>query len=338
MRLTLYLKDYETEKIFSYIRWIFLLIAAILFYYPPLDKILQFEHRTFNILLIVGIFYMGISQIIFMRMDSNHKSFRLLIKCGIAFDYIALMWLLVLTGGVESMLFPISYLLVMHATIYWRTKGAFLSSFFMSAGYAVFLFQDENVTGKLLAVFLMNLVFIWIIGLFGSLIVLRERKHFKMKEIYHELVVTDYLTGLYNHRHFQEHLSHLVQEAVPISLIMGDIDNFKPINDQYGHLVGDDVLRSLGKVFDETAEKFNGVAFRYGGEEFAFLIPFSSESRAVEFIEELYRLMNDMWFTNERWTTTMSFGAANLKDGQKKEELLAIADELLYKADRKSVV
>ncbi|WML49229.1 GGDEF domain-containing protein [Neobacillus sp. PS3-34] len=334
MRFTLYLKDYETEKIFSYIRWIFLLIASMLFYYPPLDNILHFEHRTFNVLLLTGILYMGISQIIFMRMDSNNKSFPTLIKAGIVFDYIALMWLLVLTGGVDSILFPISYLLVMHATIYWRTKGSFLASFFTSLGYTGILFLENNVSEQLVALFLMNIVFIWIIGLFGSLIVLRERKHIKMKEIYHELVVTDYLTGLYNHRHFQEHLSHLTQEAVPFSLIIGDIDNFKPINDRYGHLVGDEVLRCLGKLFGELAEKYNGLAFRYGGEEFAFLIPSSRVSATAEFIEEIYSSMNEMLFTNDQWTATMSFGAASKKEDQKKNELLAIADNLLYKAKK----
>ncbi|MDP4170522.1 MAG: GGDEF domain-containing protein [Bacillota bacterium] len=332
MRLSLYLNDYETEKTFSYVRWIFLLISALLFYYPPIDKILGYEHHTFSTLFIFGFVYMALSHFIFKRMDSSHRHFGTLIKFGILFDYIALMWLLLLTGGIQSTLYPISFLLVMHATIYWRTRGAFLASFFTSLGYSLIFLKENNVTEKLWIVFLMNIVFIWVIGLFGSLIVLRERKHIKMNEIYHELLVTDYLTGLYNHRHFQEHLRKLTTDDTPFYFVMGDIDSFKQINDKYGHLVGDEVLRVLGKVFCELSDHYNGLAFRYGGEEFAFLIPSTTEQTAHDFIRDIYKYMNDKLFTVEKWTATMSFGVALFKPGQTADELLSAADSLLYKA------
>jgi len=332
MRFTLYLKDYETERIFTFLRWIFLFIACVLFYYPPLDAILKFEHRSFPALLIMGILYMAIAQAVFMRMDSNHKYFSLLIKCGIVFDFIALMWLIVLTHGVESILFPVSFLLVMHATIYWKTKGSFISSAFATLGYAVIFFFEQQHTEDMWVIFLMNITFIWIIGLFGAMIVLRERKHIKMKEIYHELVVTDYLTGLYNHRHFQEQLRMLSDKESSFFLIMGDIDNFKPINDQYGHLVGDEVLRCLGKIFNDTADKYGGLAFRYGGEEFAFLIPYSPQVDIHAFVTEIYQHINERPFTEKGWTSTISFGVSIFNGSKTTDILLASADSLLYKA------
>jgi diguanylate cyclase len=242
------------------------------------------------------------------------------------------MWLLVLTGGINSILFPISFLLVMHATIYWRTKGAFLTSISISFGYIVIFIQERIVSEQQWFSFVMNLIFIWIVGLFGSLIVLRERKHFRQKEIFHELVVTDYLTGLNNHRHFQEHMRHLTDKEIPFVLIMGDIDHFKEINDGYGHLIGDDVLRSLGKLFTEIVTKYEGHAFRYGGEEFTFLIPVIPELDIVTFFDELYQRMNEKSFTCDKWTVTMSFGVATYMAGQTSNQILSVVDELLYEA------
>lgn len=332
MRLSLYLNDYETERVFSYLRWIFVFICGSMFYYPPIDHILQFEHATFSYLFFSGIVYIVISQIALEKMDPNHKAFPLLTKSGILFDFIAYVWLLVLTGGVTSMLFPIGILIVMHATIYWQTKGAFIASLFSSIAYLIIFLQEPSSTQKLWLIFGMNLIFIWVVGLFGSLIVLRERKHFKMKEMYHELVVTDYLTGLYNHRHFQEHLRHLTDSKTPYLLIMGDIDQFKSINDQYGHLVGDDVLRTIGKIFSEIAKDFEGQAFRYGGEELAFLLPASAESKLTMFLETVYHELNHACFTTENWNITMSFGVAAWNEGYSSNEIISIADNLLYKA------
>ncbi|SFA73181.1 Diguanylate cyclase, GGDEF domain [Bacillus sp. cl95] len=332
MRLSLYQNDYETERIFSYLRWIFVFICGFMFYYPPIDNILQFEHDTFSYLFFSGIIYICISQIALEKMDPNHKMFSLLTKTGILFDFIAYIWLLVLSGGVTSMLFPIGILIVMHATIYWQTKGAFTASFFSSVGYLIIFLQEPSPPQKLWFILGMNLIFIWVVGLFGSLIVLRERKHFKMKEIYHELVVTDYLTGLYNHRHFQEHLRHLTDRKTPYLLIMGDIDHFKSINDQYGHLVGDEVLRSIGKIFSKIAADFEGQAFRYGGEELAFLLPASAETKLSMFLETVFHELNLAYFTTEKWTITMSFGVALWREEYSSNEIISIADDLLYKA------
>jgi diguanylate cyclase len=90
MKFTLYLDDYETERTYSYLRWIFLFISAFMFYYPPMDNILQFEHETFNTLFIGSLLYMGVSQMIFQRMDSKQYMFRFAIKIAILFDFISL--------------------------------------------------------------------------------------------------------------------------------------------------------------------------------------------------------------------------------------------------------
>jgi diguanylate cyclase len=332
MKLSLYLDDRETEKIFSCLRWIFLLVGVILFYYPPLAERLDFTQDSFPVLLAVGFIYMAAAQVALMKLPPGNEYFSFLTKSGIVFDYVALIWLLALTKGSLSPLFPISYLLVMHATIYWKTKGAILSSASLTIGYsAIYFFQGHNEFYTSF-VFFLNLTFIWIVGVFGSLIVIRERKHLKQKEIFHELMFTDYLTGLYNHRHFQEQLRVLSVNKDEFSLAMGDIDFFKQVNDQFGHLTGDEILKKIGAIFQELCSRHNAQAFRYGGEEFAFLLPAVDERSQVEFFEDLYSKLASAAFSEDCRTVTMSFGIVSSKRETLPDRLLGLADQLLYSA------
>lgn len=332
MKLSLYLDDRETEKVFSCLRWIFLVVGVLLFYFPPLADRLNFSEETFPVLLAVGFVYMASAQIALIKLSPDNEYFSLLTKAGIVFDYVALIWLLVLTKGSMSPLFPISYLLVMHATIYWRTKGAILSSASLTLGYTAIYLVQGDFEFYTSFVFILNLAFIWIVGVFGSLIVIRERKHLKQKEIFHELMFTDYLTGLYNHRHFQEQLRMLTVTQDDFLLVMGDIDHFKLVNDQFGHLTGDEILKKIGTIFQELADRHDAQAFRYGGEEFAFLLPLTDEKGQIAFFENLYSVLSAQEFTEECKSVTMSFGIASSQTEASPNKLLGHADRLLYEA------
>ncbi|MBT2691512.1 GGDEF domain-containing protein [Bacillus sp. ISL-55] len=332
MKLSLYMDDRETEKIFSYLRWIFLLVGIMVFYFPPLADRLNFTKETFPLLLAIGFVYMAVTQVALIKMPAGNEYFNLLTKAGIVFDYIALMWLLALTNGVLSPLFPIAYLVVMHATIYWRTKGAILSSISLTAGYSTIFALQAQFDFNTTFVFILNLIFIWIIGVFGSLIVIRERKHLRQKEIFHELMFTDYLTGLYNHRHFQEQLRIMTSVQQNFLLVMGDIDHFKQINDHFGHLTGDEILKNLGGIFRDLADDYDAQAFRYGGEEFAFLLPDTEENRQICFFDDLYGKLSSEKFSKECISVTMSFGIAASKAGVLPDKLLGYTDQLLYRA------
>jgi diguanylate cyclase len=332
MKLSLYMDDRETEKIFSYLRWIFLIVGVLVFYFPPLADKLQFTEETFPILLAIGVVYMAAAQIALQRLHPSNKHFAVLAKAGILFDYMAIIWLLVLTNGIMSPLFPIAYLLVMHATIYWRTRGAIIASASLTVGYSVIYFSLGVLDFYTTFVFVLNLLFIWVVGVFGSLIVLRERMHFKQKEIFHELMFTDYLTGLYNHRHFQEQLRLLTSAEEDFLLIVGDIDHFKLVNDRYGHLTGDEILKRIGAIFRPLAESYDAQAFRYGGDEFAFLLPDMEEIQQVSFFKDLYTKLATENFSAQCNSVTMSFGIASSKGEAIPDKLLGHTDQLLYSA------
>ena len=155
--------------------------------------------------------------------------------------------------------------------------------------------------------------------------------------------VTDELTGLFNHRRFQEVVATEVERArrfgSSLGLIMLDIDNFKEVNDTYGHLQGDLVLREVARVLLDTAREIDEPA-RYGGEEMAVALPQTDLEGAYQFAERLRQRIESLELpvdgTGERVRVTASFGAAAVPESSAhdKDALVAAADAALYRAKR----
>jgi diguanylate cyclase (GGDEF)-like protein len=152
--------------------------------------------------------------------------------------------------------------------------------------------------------------------------------------------VTDELTGLANHRRFQELLA-LEMEQVrryhhPVGLIMIDIDDFKSVNDTYGHQQGDIVLRRVARVLAETSREADFPA-RYGGEELALILPHTDMAGSFAIAERIRTAIESMRITRVDQDgvlrVTASLGVAAFTDGNKRE-LIAEADAALYEAKR----
>jgi diguanylate cyclase (GGDEF)-like protein len=150
------------------------------------------------------------------------------------------------------------------------------------------------------------------------------------------LSITDGLTGLNVHRHFQSRLEDEVKRAErykePISLIMMDIDHFKRFNDQYGHLGGDAVLKSVAAALKEGLSP-SELAARYGGEEFALVLPRAGKEAALARAEALRQAVKGMAvdFDGKQLSVTVSLGvAAYPSDAMTKKGLLEAADQALY--------
>ncbi|MGH2945350.1 MAG: diguanylate cyclase [Solirubrobacteraceae bacterium] len=155
--------------------------------------------------------------------------------------------------------------------------------------------------------------------------------------------VTDELTGLFNHRRFQEVMAVEVERARRYShemgLIMLDIDNFKHVNDTYGHLQGDLVLREVARVLRQSSREIDEPA-RYGGEEMAVALPQTDLEGAYQFAERVRRRIEALDFplpgADGSLRVTASFGAASLgiAGDLDKDSLVAAADAALYEAKR----
>lgn len=163
----------------------------------------------------------------------------------------------------------------------------------------------------------------------------------------HELVaqqaVTDDLTGISNHRHFSEWIereaSRLERFEGPLSLLLLDIDNFKSVNDTYGHLQGDRVLVEVANVLRDESRGIDEAA-RFGGEEFVLALPGTPREGAIEVAERLRRKVAGIEVDGEsngdKITVTVSLGVATAPtDGSAGRDLIAAADRALYEAKRR---
>lgn len=157
-----------------------------------------------------------------------------------------------------------------------------------------------------------------------------------------ELVFRDGLTGLYNHRYFQEilvkELSRAFRYQSSVSLIMFDIDFFKKVNDNYGHPVGDLVLMNIARAI-EGAVRPSDIVARYGGEEFAVILPQTDEPGMHVFAERLRRTVEGITTIvgNQQISVTISAGGSSYSPSATKgtpQRLIAAADQGLYASKR----
>jgi len=157
-----------------------------------------------------------------------------------------------------------------------------------------------------------------------------------------QLSITDVLTGLFNRRHFMELLDkefeRVQRYGAKLSFLMIDVDLFKRINDTYGHLAGDSVLKEIGGLLSLGLRKHIDVLGRYGGEEFAMLLP-ETNMDGAKTLAERYRIMVEKAsFRIPGGTTkmTISIGCSSAPDPsiQTVEQFIQFADEALYRAKK----
>jgi diguanylate cyclase (GGDEF)-like protein len=167
------------------------------------------------------------------------------------------------------------------------------------------------------------------------------RAYNKMRSHLETIVLTDPLSGCFNRRGLNQLAEREVSRAIRakknIAVLAIDVDHFKHINDQFGHLTGDEVIREVGALLRETARDIDVVA-RIGGEEFTILAPDSNDEGALILAERVMQAFRDHRFhslpADRRITTSVGVAAAPARDDEVAKTLLARADEALYIAKR----
>ncbi|MDD5195439.1 MAG: sensor domain-containing diguanylate cyclase [Candidatus Omnitrophica bacterium] len=147
---------------------------------------------------------------------------------------------------------------------------------------------------------------------------------------------TDPLTSLWNHGYFQYKLDEELMKAkaknYPLSILMLDLDDFKKFNDTYGHMQGDEALRTISETLKEN-EKTQSVICRYGGEEFSVILPATNREDALTYAEGIRKKVSEKEIFGNRFT--VSIGLSNYpNDGLDKDTLIKKADVALYRAKR----
>ncbi|HET6180037.1 MAG TPA: sensor domain-containing diguanylate cyclase [Candidatus Sulfotelmatobacter sp.] len=151
-----------------------------------------------------------------------------------------------------------------------------------------------------------------------------------------QLSYLDGLTGIFNRRFFELRIMEEIERArrcgTGMAVVMVDIDQFKKLNDEFGHLLGDEVLRQVSSLFHQQLRKID-VVCRYGGEEFAILLTQTNAQHALGVAEKLRRLVEGWQFSGVPRTVTLSAGVAAFPDqGTTRDELIRAADTGLYAA------
>ncbi len=174
---------------------------------------------------------------------------------------------------------------------------------------------------------------------FGAAIAVILRLHALLKEKERklkELALTDELTELPNRRALMEILELEVERARrhgrPLSLALLDLDDFKQINDTYGHLTGDTVLRELAGVVRRSLRSTDVVG-RFGGEEFMIIMPETEFSTAIRVLERV-RLAIERTYFEPVGSVSVSIGVTEFREGDTVQDLIGRTDENLYTAKR----
>lgn len=153
----------------------------------------------------------------------------------------------------------------------------------------------------------------------------------------YEMAITDELSSLYAYRYFKYILSYEFKRAkrynLPLSLIFLDIDHFKNINDKFGHLAGDEVIKTISKILRDNVREID-IPCRYGGEEFAIILPQTNKDGAEQLAERIRKKIETkvISFDGSEFSVSASFGVADTSVSRNVDEFISLTDRALYKA------
>jgi len=169
-----------------------------------------------------------------------------------------------------------------------------------------------------------------------------KQKNEELTEAYKKVEIlarTDSLTKLSNRRDIMEKLEYEVarfeRNKKPFSLVLGDIDSFKSVNDQYGHDFGDFILMSIAEIMKSLARKQDSIG-RWGGEEFLILLPETSIQNGAEIAERIRETISTLPFkmNNLKFSVTMTFGVSAFDPAMSIDQCIVQADQAMYKGKR----
>ncbi len=216
----------------------------------------------------------------------------------------------------------------------WRTNfeiSIVFTSFFLLIKYIRFNFVD-------ISLFYTSIVYLAaVICLIGKLTndnYKYRKKQFENNCELRELTITDRLTKVYNRLKFENELVRLIhlnkEENMIFSLIIFDIDDFKEVNDEYGHLVGDKILIQICEYVNEVIRE-GDIFARWGGEEFALLLPNSTIESAIFVADRIKNKLKNSKFSNQI-TVSCSYGITEYSGQDSCDDLIKEVDNYLYKA------
>ncbi len=177
-----------------------------------------------------------------------------------------------------------------------------------------------------------------VFAIFGNFMILIAAfdMYYRQLEKTEQLVFRDSMTGLYNHLYIVSYLEEEIDRSeryeIPLSIVILDVDNFKKINDTYGHVMGDSVLQKVSKVIKSQCRSMDKIG-RYGGDEFLIVLPETSMEKAAILAGRLLESIEDLTF-DYSVKVTVSLGIAQYEAGEAPKSIIERADNNLYAAKK----
>lgn len=345
-----WLKELETEKeiekefwtqeytmILSYFKVIVLLSSILFLLFAIPDYIYVYGNTIlfYRSLVLRGIMALVILTL-FVRMSNKHINYKSL-QLWITFTEMVctiIYFLIIKLNGQPNLLiksFDIIVLILTYSLIPNRWIYNTISSSLAFIVLVLYSYSgNNNFNPGIVYVFIIMVLILFITFVYDKF----RRENFLFKKKLTELKNTDYLTGIYNRVKFEEECKKLLEkdekDVVSFTLIFFDIDNFKNINDTYGHLYGDKMLIQLVDVIKSTIRS-SDIFARWGGDEFFLLLPDTSKEQAIE----LSKRMEDNLYKkckNYGHALTCSFGIIQYQHRESMYEFIKRADTLMYQA------
>lgn len=350
---------------FEWTNVVFLVISIILLNHfmillPPKGNAISMDSAvylatTFIFGLEITLIVLLIGSLIFALYQHNILWWKHLLNFSVSsIMIISAYYTFILLGGQIGFLhMETSYVYVGTLIVYYAINIIFIRLYFhLGSSENVIAFLKNGISTEILFSYLSTLVMTVILGvliishglfgllLFTSIVALLSMAFKHYYNLYEEVAKkanTDSLTSLYNHSYFKEVLADLLKnrKGLKLSFALIDVDDFKKYNDSYGHLAGDDLLRSIGSLLKESCKEQGFFVARYGGEEFVIIMENVEKKAAIDFLNTLRKRVNDSFYQGAEifphGCLSFSGGVVEYDEGvYNSAELIGKADQAMY--------
>lgn len=331
--------NYDMKRYIKIIGPIVLIFGVIYMLFLISDYFAINNTSSFKLIFIIRALFLFVSVVVSLVVKKI-KNYIKLTNLITSYEIYAIISFLVIIYQYESLTF-LTFLSIMSITLAVyvipnKLSNMQIISAFLTLSFFIFPFMHiENLeTSLLLKIVAYNLILIIFCNIGAYLTNFYKRKQFvDIRELL-RVSITDSLTGIYNRAKFDDEINKWIyyckRHDAPLCLTIIDIDDFKRINDRYGHAIGDSVIQNLVLTIKNAIRNIDIFA-RWGGEEFVILLPNTDIHQAMEIMEHIRICIQTSKYYKEE-NITCSFGLAALRKNEKAESLLRRADKLLYNA------
>jgi len=305
------------------------------------DLFMIADTYSLMVTLFIRILFFAVSIFIFLAARKARNLSKIFFMINIYEAYAALSFMIILSRYETLTVMSVFSLIVLTSAFY-IVPGRLINTQTMVISFNILffvLFSDR--IADMSPEYLMELIAYDFIFIILDNLQILITSYYKRKQFYDnkkllKLYFTDPVTNIYNRNKFNEELEKWIKYCHryrdPLSLVIFDIDDFKMINDSYGHLLGDNVLQHI-TITIETAIRDTDVFARWGGDEFLILLPNTDIFHSERTVERLKSIVESNDY-GEVKQVTCSFGLVTLRKGENARGFIKRADDLLYMAKR----